>query len=75
MPWNARNAASMYIEVDIMHSSEPTTNTAMAKRKNGLRPYWSESLPYSGVEIVDVIRNAVVTHACAVRPSRLSPIL
>src|SRR3954470_7097880 len=32
----------------------------------------SESLPYNGVEIVDVIRNAVVAHACSEKPPRSS---
>src|SRR3954453_21522755 len=35
----------------------------------------SESLPYSGVEIVAVIRYAVVTHAWTLRPCRSSPIV
>lgn len=35
----------------------------------------SESLPYSGVEIVEVIRYAVVTQACRERPLRSSPIV
>ncbi len=44
----------------------------MAKRMNGLRPYMSESLPYNGVEMVDVIRNAVVAHAWSEKPDRSS---
>ncbi len=43
-------------------------------RNSGFRPYWSDSLPYSGVVIVEVIKKAVVTHAWPVRPSRLCPI-
>src|SRR3954451_22045092 len=35
----------------------------------------SESLPYSGVEIVDVIRNAVVAQACSSKPWRSSAIV
>lgn len=45
MPWKARKAASMYIDVDSVQSAEPAMKTAMAKMKNGLRPYWSDSLP------------------------------
>jgi hypothetical protein len=32
----------------------------------------SESLPYSGVEIVEVMRNAVVAQACRLKPCRSS---
>jgi hypothetical protein len=32
----------------------------------------SDSLPYSGVEIVEVMRNAVVAHACSENPLRSS---
>src|SRR5665647_2706466 len=35
----------------------------------------SESLPYSGVAIVDVIRYAVVTQAWSERPCRSSPMV
>ena len=35
----------------------------------------SDSFPYSGVVIVDVTRNAVVTHACTDSPLRSSPIV
>src|ERR1700733_2238193 len=35
----------------------------------------SDSLPNSGAQIVEVIRNAVVTHACAVRSCRSLPIV
>src|SRR5665647_3161966 len=35
----------------------------------------SESLPYSGVAIVDVIRYAVVTQACSESPCRSSPMV
>ncbi len=55
MPWMARNAASSYIDWDSPHSIDPTMKMLIANRMNGLRPYMSESLPYSGVEIVDVI--------------------
>ena len=71
-PWKARNAASWYIEVARVHSTEPITKSEMASRKNGRRPYRSDSLPYSGVEIVEVIRYAVVAQACTLRPFRSS---
>ncbi len=35
----------------------------------------SDSLPYSGVEIVEVMRNAVVAHACSEKPLRSSAIV
>ena len=37
-PWIARYAASSYIEVAMVHSTEPTTKIPIAERKNGLRP-------------------------------------
>ena len=37
-PWNARNAASMYIDWASPHSAEPMTNSVMASMKNCLRP-------------------------------------
>ena len=38
MPWNARNAASWYIEVAKPHSTEPSTKMVIAVRKSGRRP-------------------------------------
>ena len=46
----------------------------MADTNSRLRPWVSDSLPNTGTEIVEVIRNALVTHACPVSPPRLSPI-
>ena len=74
MPWKARKAASMGIEPANAHSTDPARNTTMAATNSGLRPWVSDSLPKTGTETVEVIRNAVVTHACAVSPFRLSPI-
>lgn len=37
-PCSARNAASSYIDVATVHSTEPMTKMPMAERKNGLRP-------------------------------------
>jgi hypothetical protein len=55
-PWKARKAASMYIDVAKADAAEPMMKMLIASRKNGLRPYMSESLPYSGVDKVEVIR-------------------
>ena len=44
-PWNARNPASMSIEVEKLDSREPMMNTAMPKRYSGRRPNTSDSLP------------------------------
>ncbi len=38
MPWMARNAASSYIEVEKVHSSEPTTKMLIAVMNIGRRP-------------------------------------
>ena len=37
-PWNARNAASWYIDVANEQASEPTTKIPIAVRNSGLRP-------------------------------------
>ncbi|CAM3963750.1 hypothetical protein TSOC111612_23370 [Tsukamurella ocularis] len=37
-PCTARNAASSYIDVAVLHSREPITKTVMANMKKGLRP-------------------------------------
>ncbi len=74
-PWNARNQASSVIDVANEQAAEPTTKMPMAVRKYGLRPCRSDSLPYSGVVIVEVIRYAVVAHACWLRPCRSSEIV
>ena len=38
MPWNARNAASMYIEVARPHSADPTMKMVIAIMNSFLRP-------------------------------------
>ena len=38
MPWTARKAASMYIEVENALSSDPRMNTEIAVMNSGLRP-------------------------------------
>ncbi len=37
-------------------SAEPIRKTTMANWNRPLRPNWSDSLPYSGVEMVEVNR-------------------
>ncbi len=44
-PWKARNAASMYIDVENELAAEPTMKMRIAARKNFLRPYMSLNLP------------------------------
>jgi hypothetical protein len=43
------------------HSIEPTRNTTIATWNISFRPYWSPSLPYSGVDTVCASRYAVTT--------------
>ncbi len=74
-PWMPRKAASSYIDRDSPHSAEPTMKMPMAPSMNALRPYRSDSLPYSGVEIVEVMRKAVVAHAWREKPCRSSAIV
>ncbi len=37
-PWYARNAASMYIDVENAQAAEPVMKMVIAIKKNGLRP-------------------------------------
>jgi hypothetical protein len=37
-PWTARKAASSYIDMEIVHNTDPTMKIEMALRKKGLRP-------------------------------------
>ena len=53
MPWIARNTISSRIEVLSPDSTDPTRKITMAAWKKTLRPYWSPSLPHSGVEAVE----------------------
>jgi hypothetical protein len=43
-------------------SSEPRVNAPIANSSTGRRPYRSETLPYSGVDVVEATRYAVTTH-------------
>ena len=53
-PCSARNAISWSIECDTPDSAEPIRKITMAIMSSRLRPYWSPSLPYSGVAMVEV---------------------
>ena len=53
MPWIARNAISSRIEVLSPDSTDPARKITIAAWKKTLRPYWSPSLPHSGVEAVE----------------------
>ena len=37
-PWYARNAASMYMDVENAHAADPVMKMVIAMRKKGLRP-------------------------------------
>lgn len=37
---------------DAADSAEPSTNTTVPNTRTGLRPNWSASLPYRGIETV-----------------------
>ena len=75
IPWNARKAASSYIDWARPHSADPITKIPIDAMSRRLRPKMSDSLPNSGVAIVEVIRNAVVTQACADRPFKSLPMV
>ena len=48
----ARNAISSIIECDRPDSTDPARKITIAAWKNTFRPYWSPSLPHSGVDTV-----------------------
>src|SRR6478735_447056 len=50
--------------------AEPIRNTTRPTCSTILRPYWSPSLPYSGVTIVCASRYAVTTHEMWSKPPR-----
>ena len=51
-PCTARNAISSIIEWLSPDSTEPIRKITIAAWKNIFRPYWSPSLPHSGVDTV-----------------------
>ncbi len=51
-PCSARNAISSIMFWARPHSAEPIRKTTIAAWNRPLRPYWSPSLPHSGVEAV-----------------------
>ena len=51
-PCTARNAMSSNIDVLIPARIEPATKITIAAWKKIFRPYWSPSLPHSGVDTV-----------------------
>jgi hypothetical protein len=52
-PWIARKTMSWVMLWLSPHSAEPARKMTIAARKSLLRPYWSPSLPHSGVETVE----------------------
>ncbi|CAM5612460.1 hypothetical protein SANTM175S_01342 [Streptomyces antimycoticus] len=52
------------------HSAEPIRKMTIAVWKSLLRPYWSPSLPHSGVAAVEASRYAVTTQDRCSRPPR-----
>src|SRR5437868_7569215 len=52
------------------HSADPTKKITMEVWNSRLRPYWSPSLPHSGVEAVEASRYAVTTHDRWLSPPR-----
>ena len=69
-PWIARNAMSSNIDWLSPDSTEPTRKITIAAWKKIFRPYWSPSLPHSGVETVVASRYAVITQAMCEPPLR-----
>lgn len=55
-PWSARNPISWGMFWAIPQSAEPIRKITIAVWKSFLRPYWSPSLPHSGVAAVAASR-------------------
>ena len=70
MPCSARNAINMIIEPLSPASAEPIRKMMIAAWKKILRPYWSPSLPHSGVDAVEARMYAVTTQEMCDRPCR-----
>ncbi len=51
-PWRARKPISWGMSWASPHSADPIRKRTMAYWKSLLRPYWSPSLPHSGVAAV-----------------------
>ena len=51
-PCRARNAISSKMLCDWPHSAEPIRKITIEAWNSVLRPYWSPSLPHSGVDAV-----------------------
>ncbi len=51
-PCTARKAISWVMSCAAPHSADPTRKITMAVWNSLLRPYWSPSLPHSGVAAV-----------------------
>src|SRR5258708_15479601 len=71
-PWIARNAMSSTMEWLSPARIEPTRKITIAPWKKIFLPYWSPSLPHSGVDTVVASRYAVMTQAMC-EPPRRSP--
>jgi hypothetical protein len=56
MPCTARNPASISMDVEKLDSTDPAMKIEMLRMMSGRRPNRSDSLPYSGVVTVEVIR-------------------
>lgn len=69
-PCNARKPISSPMFCDMPHSADPIRKITIAAWKSFLRPYWSPSLPHSGVAAVDASRYAVTTQDRCSRPPR-----
>ncbi len=61
---------SMIMELLRPDSTEPIRKMTIAAWKKTLRPYWSPSLPHSGVDTVVASRYAVMTQAMCEPPLR-----
>ena len=69
-PWTARNAISSNIDWLRPDRIEPIRKITIAAWKKIFRPYWSPSLPHSGVDTVVASRYAVMTQAMCEPPLR-----
>ncbi len=69
-PWSARKPINWPMFCDNPDSADPIRKITIAVWNMILRPYRSLTLPYSGVDAVDVNKYAVTTHDKWSKPPR-----
>ena len=67
-PWSARATISQVISGASAPIIDPVMKERMAKIRKGLRPNWSESLPYTGMVMVESKMKVAITQLICSTP-------